>query len=156
MPSPRLATLLIALPLLAACDSNSPPAAPAAEAAAARVADAPAAAADSRGPVADAAMAPIIGTFAADLSWCGGDAAGDGFPVTIKPTQFKGRENVCSINEISDAGNGSYEAHLTCTAEGQTVDERLVLVPIFAPSGEGLRITYADRGGDSTTLLRCG
>lgn len=148
MPLPRLAALLITLPLLAACDSNAPPAASTAEA--------PAAAADTPEPVADAAMNPLFGTFAADLSWCGGDAAGDGSPVTITPTQFEGRENVCAINEFNDAGDGSYEAHLTCSAEGQTVDERLVLVPIFAPSGEGLRIAYPDRGGDSTTLLRCG
>lgn len=153
MPLPRLA-LLIVLPLLAACDSNAPPVAPAAEAATVPAADATAAGTPES--VADAAMAPIFGTFAADLSWCGGDAAGDGFPVTITPTQFEGRENVCSIDELNDAGDGSYEAHLTCTAEGQTVNERLVLVPIFAPSGEGLRVTYADRGGETTTLLRCG
>lgn len=101
-------------------------------------------------------MAPLFGTFAAELGWCGGDAAGDGSPVTITPTRFEGRENACAINGIDDLGDGSYEALLTCTAEGQILDERLVLVPIFAPSGEGLRITYVDRGNESTTLLRCG
>lgn len=156
MPHSRLAFLLLILPVLAACDSSPPPAAPAAEAAAAPAADAPAAPVPDDAPAAtDAATAPLFGTFAADLGWCDGDGNGDGFPVTITPTQFEGRENICAINEINDAGDGSFEAHLTCTAEGQTVDERLVLVPIFAPTGEGLRIVYADRGGESTTLLRC-
>lgn len=149
MHGARIAFLLFSLPLLAACDSSPSTDAPAAEAAAAP------AAAETPVEPSDAAMAPLFGTFAADLSWCSGDAGGDGFPVTITPTQFGGRENVCTINGISDAGDGSYEAELSCKGEGQSVEERLQLVPIFAPSGEGLRVTYLDRGGDRATLLRC-
>lgn len=154
MPLPKAAVLLLALPLLAACDGSPPPDAPDADAAAAPAAEAPATPVTAA-PAVDAAMAPLFGTFAADLAWCGGDAGGDGYPVTITPTQFEGRENVCSIDGITDLGEGSYEALLSCAAEGQTVNERLELVPIFAPSGEGLRITYTDRGGATTTLLRC-
>lgn len=154
MPLPKVALLLLAVPLLAACEGSAPPAAPDGDAAAAPAAATPAAT-SSAAPATDAEMAPLFGTFAADLGWCDGDTGGEGFPVTITPTEFNGRENVCTINGITALGEGSYEAALTCTAEGQTVDERLELVPIFAPSGEGLRISYIDRGGASTTLLRC-
>jgi hypothetical protein len=151
MPLPRLALLLLTVPLLAACEGSQPPA-PESEAG-----TAPAAAvtpASEPEPESDA-MAPLFGTFAADLAWCDGDAGGDGFPVTISPTSFEGRENVCEIKGITQNGEDSFVASLTCTAEGQTIDERLELVPIFAPSGEGLRINYLDRGGATTTLLRC-
>lgn len=149
MTLPRLAFALLALPLLVACESNQQPAPPATEAPAAETSP-PAAA---PGPAAQAELAPLFGTFAADLSWCGGE--GDGFPVTISATRFEGRENICDITAITDRGDGSFAADLVCTAEGQTVEERLELVPIFAPTGEGLTIVYADRGGEATTLLRC-
>ena len=151
---PKAALLLLALPLLAACDGSPPPATPDTGAAAAPASEPPAAP-EAIAPATDAAMAPLLGTFAADLAWCDGDAGGDGFPVTITPTQFEGRENVCAIDSFTDIGEGRYEALLSCAAEGQTVNERLELVPIYAPSGEGLRITYTDRGGATATLLRC-
>ncbi|HEV7276376.1 MAG TPA: hypothetical protein VGN80_08815 [Devosiaceae bacterium] len=154
MPLPKAVLLLLSLPLLAACEGSAPPATSEADAVAVPAVET-AATTPSAAPVSDAALAPLVGTFAADLSWCDGEAGGDGFPVTITPTEFRGRENVCAINGITDLGDGRYEASLTCTGEGQTVDERLELVPIFAPSGEGLRITYTDRGEASTTLLRC-
>jgi hypothetical protein len=151
MPLPRLAFMLLALPLLAACEGSPPPAATDAGTAPAAEAEA-----EASPPASDtAATAPIFGTFAADLGWCDGDTGGDGFPVTITPEEFRGRENICAITGIDEAEDGSYEAQLACTAEGQTVEERLLLVPIFAPSGEGLRITYLDREGATATLLRC-
>lgn len=149
MTLPRLAFALLALPLLAACDSNqrsAPPAEATAAAPAPTTAPAPAAAAPAE-------MAPLFGTFAADLSWCDGE--GDGFPVTISATRFEGRENICDMTALTDNGDGSFAADLVCTAEGQTVEEQLQLVPIFAPTGEGVTITYLDRGGEKTTLLRC-
>lgn len=150
----RLAALLLALPLLAACDSEQQPP----EAAATPASTAPAAEAQpAPEPVAVAAAeadtAPLFGTFAKELSWCDGE--GEGFPVTISAASFQGYENSCDITELTDNGDGSFGAELSCTGEGQTVEESLVLVPVFAPSGEGINITYVDRGNDRTTLLRC-
>jgi hypothetical protein len=155
MAAYRLAALLLALPLLAACDSEQqPPEAAATPAAEAQPAAAPMAAEPVAVAAAEADTAPLFGTFARELNWCNGE--GDGFPVTISATSFQGYENSCDITALTDNGDGSFGAELSCTGEGQTVEESLVLVPVFAPSGEGINITYVDRGNDRTTLLRCG
>lgn len=149
----RRLLLAVSLPLLlTACDQ--PPTQPAAEsepAAATPAVEQPAEPAPE--PQAEADKAPLFGVWAADLSWCGGE--GEGFPITISATRFEGRENTCDITELADNGDGTFTASLACTSEGQSTNENVVMEPIFGPTGEGLRLTYVDRGGEPATVFRC-
>jgi hypothetical protein len=44
---------------------------------------------------------------------------------------------------------------MTCTSQGQSADESIKMRPIFAPTGEGIELTYLNRNNLETTLLRC-
>lgn len=147
----------LAMSALAACGGNTPAApseqnaeAPAAEAPAAPQPAAPRPAPAPEGTAAsEQAVAPMIGTWAADLANCQNGA------ITITETRFEGAENGCDITSIVDNGDGSFTASLACTGEGATAGERISMVPLFAPTGEGIGLTYLDRGNEQVTVLRC-
>ncbi len=159
MISARLAALLLLVPALAACGNNPepPPAAPAASTPA--PAPAPDASPMAANPVElapaqtdiAAAFAPIAGRWSADLASCGAENG----TITISQTSFEGYENTCAINELANDGNGNFTASMSCQSEGQTATERVLMRPVFAPTGEGVELTYLDRGGEPVTILRC-
>ena len=154
MPFPRFVIALPLIVVLASCgQSPTPPAAetPAATPpAGAPAANPPAAATPAAtAPALPAAAAPLFGSWAADLGSC------DSAPITISATRFEGAENQCDIAALDDNGDGSFTATLACTGEGQAATERVAMVPVFAPTGEGVTLSYLDRGGDKVTLLRC-
>ncbi len=136
---------LIALPLvLAACDSNPPT--PAANA----PAEQPAASARDANvaPAAAAATAPLFGSWATDPANCG-------TPIVISATSFEGAENSCEISGFTDNGDGTFTAAISCNSQGQAANERIQMEPIFGPAGEGVRMSYLDRGGDPVVVFRC-
>jgi hypothetical protein len=141
--------VLLALPLmLAACDSSNPPA-PAANAPAAQpAAKAPATPAANAAPAAAAATAPLFGSWAADPANCG-------TPIVISATSFEGAENSCDISGFTDNGDGTFVAAMSCNSQGQTANERIQMEPLFGPAGEGVRLSYLDRGGDPVVVFRC-
>lgn len=142
---------ILVLPLLlAACDNNPPAQSsgqPAAEAPAAPATEAPAAEAPASSTP-DADTAPLFGSWAVDVPACTS-------PIVISATSFEGAENTCDITELADNGDGTFTASLACTSQGQSASERIALEPIFGPVGEGVRLTYLDRGGDPVVLFRC-
>lgn len=142
--------ILLATPLLAACDNSPKPPAtpPAAEAPAAPAAE-PAAPAAPVVAASAEATAPLFGVWAADLADCGTSA------ITISAARFEGAENSCDIGGLSDNGDGSFTATLSCTGEGAAASERVSMRPLFAPTGEGIGLTYLDRGNSEVTVLRC-
>jgi hypothetical protein len=140
---PYLAALSV-IPLtlvLAACDSSQKPAATT------TTVTAPAAPAATPA-TADAALEPLIGTWAATTGNCS-------TPITIAANSFKGYENSCEISGWTDNGDGTFTAAMSCTAEGKTADEKITMTPLFGPQGEGIRLAYDDRGGDPVTVFRC-
>ncbi len=156
MSFPRLAAAAAVLALLAACD-NSPkpppqqPAAPAttAPASGAAPAAAPAAtpAAAPQAAAAGDATAPLMGRWSADPATCGSA------DITITATRFEGAQNQCDITALTDKGDGSFNAAMSCGSAGtQNVNMR----PLFAPSGEAIGLTWIDRGNEQTTVYRCG
>lgn len=155
MPFPRFVIALPLIVVLAACgQSPTPPAAetPAATppATAAPAANPPAAATPAAtAPALPAAAVSLFGSWAADLRDC------DSAAITISANRFEGAENQCDIAALDDNGDGSFTATLACTGEGQAATERVNLVPVFAPTGEGVTLSYLDRGGQKVTLLRC-
>ena len=141
---------LLALPLLlSACDQNTATteSAPAAETPAVE-APVQAAPAEPAAMDTDLDLAPIIGTWAATTATCD-------TPIEISATSFQGAENTCEIKSLTDNGDGSLTAAMTCQAEGQTVEESVKMTPIFGPPGEGIRLEYIDRSGDPVTVFRC-
>jgi hypothetical protein len=137
--------VVLALPLvLAACDNNQP--APAAT----TPADKPAAQAPATpaAPAAAGATAPLFGSWATDPANCG-------TPIVISATSFAGAENSCEISGFTDNKDGTYTAAMSCNSQGQTANERIQMEPIFGPAGEGVRMTYLDRGGDPVVVFRC-
>ncbi|WP_417308921.1 hypothetical protein [Devosia sp.] len=138
---------LITLPVLAACSNDTPPAqapveAPAVEAPAdpAPATPAPAAEAPAATPATlPAGAKPLIGTWAVDLANCGSTDA----VVTVTASRIESANRSCDI-ALSDAGNGTFT-----TSCG---DESLTLIPVFAPSGEGINI---DTANGRETVLRC-
>jgi hypothetical protein len=132
--------------LLAACGNNPPAPAgeqpapqPAAEAPATPATAAPAAAADA---------APLFGTWGFDAPACSA-------PIRISATAFEGAENSCEITALADNGDGTFTAALACAGQGESADEAVVMEPIFGPVGEGIRLTYPDRGGEPVLVFRC-
>jgi hypothetical protein len=145
----RLAILGVSL-ALAACSGGTPPAAPAASSSAAPqgAAAAPSAAA---APANAESLAPLFGTWAADLSQCGQTAG----PIKISASRFDGAENGCDIGGFTDNGDGTFTAALACQSQGQTAKENIKMRPIFAPTGEGIDLIYVDRDNQAFTVLRC-
>jgi hypothetical protein len=169
----RAALVLIFAGVLAACDNSPPPAPqqpaesqptvqvqpaqPAAQPAApvpstevAIVAPVPRPASErplSRSQ--QAAMQPLFGTWAADLRNCERGA------INISRTRFEGAENGCDITSLVDTGNWNFVATLACTSQGQSVRERIGMIPLYSPTGEAVGLTYLDRDNQSVTVYRC-
>jgi hypothetical protein len=97
-------------------------------------------------PASDAA--PLFGSWGFDAPACSS-------PILISATSFEGAENTCEIGGFTDNGDGSFTASLDCSSQGQTANERVAMTPIFGPQGEGIRLSYLDRGGDPVTVFRC-
>lgn len=131
------AAFAIALPLLAACSNDQPPATPAAETPAAK----PAVATPAK-PVAvkvPAGAAPLIGTWAASLGDCSNAQA----VTTITATSYASPAGSCEINLVA-----SKDGFATACGNAQ-----MTLTPVFAPSGEGVNVVVGD--GKRQTILRC-
>jgi hypothetical protein len=126
--------LSLPLLLLAGCGSNAPPVAPSSEASSAAAT-----------PAADDALAPLVGTWALDVSQCGGQV------LKISKTRFEGPDSGCDITGYTDNGDGTYTAAMSCSGTNEKVQMR----PIFAPTGEGIDLTYLDRDNLKSTVLRC-
>ncbi|HWJ88326.1 MAG TPA: hypothetical protein VNS12_09670 [Pelagibacterium sp.] len=90
-----------------------------------------------------------VGRWAADPVWCTDQS--EGFPITITPTRFEGRENICEMSNIAPTPEGGATADLTCQAEGETVREPI----LFSQAGADIAITWPDRGPDATLFSRC-
>jgi hypothetical protein len=134
-----IAASVLPLFLLAACGGggNPPVPAPSSE---------PVAAARAAQPVAagDEALAPLFGSWGLDPAACTQT-------LEISKTRFEGAENGCDIAGYTDNGDGSYTASLTCG----TTQEQIRMRPVFAPTGEGIELTYLNRNNQETLVLRC-
>jgi len=73
----------------------------------------------------------------------------------ISAKRFEGPGSGCDITGFSDNGDGTYTASMSCTAGGQTSNERISMRPIFAPTGEGIDLIYLDRNNLKSEVLRC-
>ena len=133
------ASSLLPLLLLAACTGggDTPPAAPSSQAGAATTATQPVAPGDE-------ALAPLFGTWALDPAACTQT-------LKISKTRFEGAESGCDIASYNDNGDGSYTAALSCG----TAQEQIRMRPVFAPTGEGIELTYLNRNNQETLVLRC-
>lgn len=132
------AAFAIALPLLAACSNDQPPAKPAAEtpAVTAPAVTTPAKPATVQVPT---GAAPLMGSWAPTLGACGDPAA----VTTITATTYTSPAGKCEISLKPDKDGFS----TTC---GKT---QMTLTPVFAPSGEGVNVVVGD--GKRQTVLRC-
>jgi hypothetical protein len=133
-----LAASLLPLLFLAACTGGgNPPPAPSSE---------PAPAAPATQPVAadDEALAPLFGSWGLDPAACIQT-------LKISKTRFEGAENGCDITGYTDNGDGSYTAALSCGS----AQEQIKMRPVFAPTGEGVELTYLNRDNQETLVLRC-
>lgn len=136
-------SLLLVLPLLAACDSNTPKA-PATEApaAAATPAKTPATGKVPTAPAATAKLPPgarpLIGT------WAALDCTDKTGLTVVSASKFTAAGKSCDI-ALSDNKDGTFSA--TCNKQD------LKLTPIFGPAGEGIRIAVGD--AKSSTVFRC-
>lgn len=93
----------------------------------------------------------FVGAWAANAAWCGNTpATGDSVPIRISETRFEGYENRCDIVQI-DGGGTSWNATLSCEAEGQTNMERVRM----DVTGDAMNLVYVDRGGEGVTFTRC-
>ncbi len=93
--------------------------------------------------------ATFVGRWAANVEWCT-VPTGEGRPIEITATRFKGYENSCEIADVEQIANG-YEAVLQCQSEGTTSTERVRMVV----TGQSMALTYLDRGTNRTTLTKC-
>lgn len=142
MRTPLVYLALVPMLALAACDSSPPPAQtskPAVTAPATPAAKPAATPAAQSAATLPAAARPLIGTWAEALASCG-DAA---TTVTITATTYTSPARTCPMTLKAD-GDGFA---LDCGGTAMT------LVPVFAPSGEGIRVSTG--GGKPVTLLRC-
>ena len=132
-------SLLLALPLLAACDSNTPKA---------PTADAPAAATPAKAPTTGKTPAataklppgarPLIG------SWAAADCSDTNALTVVSATSYAVGGKSCDI-ALNDNKDGTFSA--TCGKQN------LKLTPIFGPTGEGIRVAVGD--AKSSTVFRC-
>lgn len=135
-------SLLLVLPLLAACDSNTPKA-PATEApAAVTPAKTPATGKTPAAPAATAKLPPgarpLIG------SWAALDCTDKTGLTVVSASKYTAAGKSCDI-ALSDNKDGTFSA--TCNKQD------LKLTPIFGPAGEGIRIAVGD--AKSSTVFRC-
>ena len=91
----------------------------------------------------------FVGRWAADVSWCA-VPQGTNRPIDITATRFEGYENSCGIAAVEEVADG-YVATLACVSEGTARSERVR----FQVTGELMRLTYLDRGGDPAELHKC-
>ena len=148
-----LILLGLAVSVLSACDRNggvNPPTEPA------RPIEGPAAAAPpAQHPPGAESMLPgagpvsFVGRWAAEADWCF-NPRGDRVPFEITTTEFRGYENRCDIQRITEISTG-YEAALKCDAEGEPRYERIRLTA----TKQTLAITWMDRSNRPVRLLRC-
>ena len=136
-------SLLLVLPLLAACDSGNTPKAPSAEApAAVTPAKTPATGQAPTTPAATAKLPPgarpLIG------SWAALDCTDKTALIVVSASKFSAAGKSCDI-ALSDNKDGTFSA--TCNKQD------LKLTPIFGPSGEGIRIAMGD--AKSSNVFRC-
>jgi len=134
-------SLLLVLPLLAACDSGNTPKAP--------TASTPAATAPAKAPATKAPTAAVPATFPISArpllgSWAAADCSDSNTLTVVSATTYSGGGKSCDI-ALTDNKDGTYAA----TCEGQ----KLSLTPIFGPTGEGIRIAAGD--AKSTAVFRC-
>jgi hypothetical protein len=138
----QLSAIVLPALLLASCGNTAPPAAPSSETSAPQqVAEA--------APAADDSLAPLFGTWALDPAQCGGQV------LKISKVRFEGAENGCDVSGYTDNGDGTFTAAMSCTSQGTTADESIKMRPVFAPSGEGIELTYLNRDNLASTVLRC-
>lgn len=135
-------SLLLVLPLLAACDSSTPKP-PATEApAAVTPAKTPATGKTPTAPAATAKLPPgarpLIG------SWAALDCTDKTGLTVVSATKFTAVGKSCDI-ALNDNKDGTFSA--TCNKQD------LKLTPIFGPAGEGIRIAVGD--AKSSTVFRC-
>lgn len=155
LPSLLAATALVAV--LAGCGGSNPPAEPASSSAPATSSEAAAPDASASAqttevaaqPAGDDKIAPMFGVWGLDPSQCTQT-------LTITKTRFEGPDSGCDISGWSDNGDGTYTAKMSCSASGQSSSEDVKMRPIFAPSGEGIDLTYVARNNLQSTVLRCG
>lgn len=135
-------SLLLVLPLLAACDSNTPqaPSGDAAKAIPAKAAVATTSAAAAVPGDFPIGARPLLGTWAADPGSCGDPNSVQKF----SPTSYEVGDRSCDL-ALADNGDGSFAA--SCGSR------KLTLTPIFGPSGEGIRIAEGD--AKPTNVFRC-
>jgi hypothetical protein len=95
------------------------------------------------------ALKPLFGTWGLDPANCGEQV------LKISAKRFDGPGSGCDIEGFTDNGDGTYTAQMSCTADGQTSDERISMRPIFAPTGEGIDLVYLDRDNLQSEVLRC-
>ena len=132
-------SLLLVLPLLAACDSNTPKAPAADTPAAVTPAKAPA---TGKTPAATAKLPagarPLIG------SWAASDCTDTNGLTVVSATSYAAGGKSCDI-ALADNKDGTFSA--TCNQQD------LKLTPIFGPTGEGIRVAVGD--AKSSTVFRC-
>ena len=135
-------SLLLVLPLLAACDSNTPKAPGADAPAAATPVKTPATGKTPTTPAAatklPAGARPLIG------SWAAADCTDVKGLTVVSATSYAVGGKSCNI-ALADNKDGTFSA--TCNKQA------LKLTPIFGPSGEGIRVAVGD--AKSSTVFRC-
>lgn len=143
---PLIAIAIPAALLLAACGSGTPP--PPQTASTSSAAAAPTTTQVAT-PASDDALKPLIGNWGLDPANCGDQV------LKISAKRFEGPGSGCDISGFTDNGDGTFTAAMSCTANGQTSNERIQMRPIFAPTGEGIDLVYLDRKNLASEVLRC-
>jgi hypothetical protein len=149
----RLLAVPATLVLLAACsgggDSGPSSSTEATPAPVAPAASSSAPATPIAAPADADALKPLFGTWGLDPANCGDQV------LKISAKRFEGPGSGCDITGFTDNGDGTYTAAMSCTAKGQTSNERISMRPIFAPTGEGIDLVYLDRDNLQSEVLRC-
>ena len=145
----HLPLVAIAIPtalLLAACGGGNPPPP---QTSSTTSSAAPPTTTQVGTPATGDALKPLIGNWGLDPANCGDQV------LKISAKRFEGPGSGCDITGFTDNGNGTYIAAMSCTANGQTSNERIQMRPIFAPTGEGIDLVYLDRKNLASEVLRC-
>jgi len=143
---PLLAVVIPAALLLAACGGGTPPPPQTASASSSAI---PPTTTQVSTPASGDALKPLIGDWGLDPANCGDQV------LKISAKRFEGPSSGCDITGFTDNGDGTYTAAMSCTANGQTSNERIQMRPIFAPTGEGIDLVYLDRKNLASEVLRC-